>query len=495
MACIFESIEKHDTLNPKLWDSNNHLLQDVREKLLEIVEYFKKNLQVPLSIADIQLVGSNSSYNYTEHSDIDLHIIANFSAIECEKEVLQALYNSERSSFNKDYDISIHGIDVELYVQDIRSTTVSNGIYSVLADKWLKFPRKIDNIPEHDVSRELKKWKEKIQTAIDSKDYSKMEKALNDIYFVRKNSIDIDGEYGKGNQLFKEVRNLGLIDKLKDCMRASKSKQLSMENLSTLTEASRMDLINKSKNSAKGMQRFKRRLKSRVANSVKEFNNIDMDKLFNEDILTVNVKVNGETDTYTVTITFGGFLEILRDELDRNGKFDTRSVTRALLTGFNKDDVYIHCSCPDSYYRYSYWNTKNNVNSGAPQNIPAPITNPNDSLGSTCKHTLLVLSNNTWLLKVSSVIVNYVRYMENHYQKMYADIIYPAIYGKKYEKPVQLDIFDDETKTTSTSDIDMANIEARKRGQFKVGNKPRFVPTKDSDSQKTVFDDLDDEIL
>lgn len=493
MAVIQEVIEKHDELNPKIWDKSGNLLPDVREKLLEIVEYFKDTVEVPLSIADVQIVGSNASYNYTDGSDLDLHIIANFDTVDCNKEILQALYNAEKTAFNKAYDISIHGIGVEVYVQDIRSTTVSNGIYSLIADRWLKKPIKLDNIQSYDVSREFHKWREKISTAIESGDYSLMEKALNDIYFVRKNSIDIDGEYGKGNQLFKEVRSAGLIDELKDAMRNAKSKQLSVESL---TEASRMDLINKSKRSVKGEQRFKRRLKSRVASSVREFNRIDMNKLFKDDILSVDVSVIGETDTYTVKISFGGFLRLLRDEIDNGGKFDTRSVTRALLNGFNRDDVYIHCTCPDSYYRFSYQNTRNNVNSGEPQNIPAPIRNPFDTLGSTCKHTLLVLSNNSWLLKVSSVIVNYVRYMERHYERMYADVIYPAIYGKKYEKPVQLDITDIGDIDT-TSAIDTANIEARKRGQFQKGNQPRFVPARTSNSQQTLFDDsgLDDEEL
>ena len=30
---------------------------------------------------------------------------------------------------------------------------------------------------------------------------------------------------------------------------------------------------------------------------------------------------------------------------------------------------------------------------GDPQTIPSDITNPNDTLGSACKHVLLVLSN------------------------------------------------------------------------------------------------------
>ena len=114
-----------------------------------------------------------------------------------------------------------------------------------------------------------------------------------------------------------------------------------------ILEASRQNLLTKSKVSNKGRERYKRRVKSKVANQVKQFNSIDMNKLFRDDILTVDVAVNGETDNYIVKISFGGFLDLLRKEVSKNNIFDLRTVTRALLDGFNKDDVYIHCTCPD----------------------------------------------------------------------------------------------------------------------------------------------------
>jgi hypothetical protein len=243
-----------------------------------------------------------------------------------------------------------------------------------------------------------------------------------------------------------------------------------------ILEASRNDLITKSKTSNKGRQRFKRRVKSKVANQVKQFNSIDMNKLFKDDILTVNISVNGETNNYVVKISFGGFLELLRKEIDRTGVFDLRSVTRALLDGFNKDDVYIHCSCPDWKYRFAYWGTKNNINSGEPQNSNGKwIRNPDDRLGSGCKHVLLVLSNNSWLIKVASVIKNYVKYMEKYYQQQYADIIYPAIYGKPYEEPVQTSMFDSDELVSDEDTLDVSNELGRTSGQFKKGNEYRFT--------------------
>lgn len=241
-----------------------------------------------------------------------------------------------------------------------------------------------------------------------------------------------------------------------------------------LNEDSRTKLLTKSKSSTKGKQRFNRRSKSKVANNVRQYNSIDMNKLFKENILTVNVSVKGETDDYTVKISFGGFLDILNKLLDDNEEnLNLRNITRALITGFNQDDVYIFCSCPDFHYRFGYWATKNKLNSGEPETRPSNITNPEDSLGSGCKHILLVLSNNSWLIKVASVINNYIKYMEKHYNKLYADVIYPAIFEKDYQEPVQLSIDDidgDNTLSTDSDTLDKANKYNQERTKFQKGN-------------------------
>lgn len=486
---LTEKFEVHETLNPKLWSSDNKLLDDVKVKIVEIIEQFISTCDIPINMVDAHLVGSNASYNYTQYSDLDVHIISNFDLVDAPKEVLQVLYNALKAKFNADYDISIRGIDVEIYVEDIRSTAISNGVYSLYEDRWIRFPKKLTDVPQVEIEPEFSEWKEKFQTAINSGNSDSIVNVINDIYILRKNSLDSEGEYGKGNQIFKEIRNCGLLDSAKDAYKTFKSKELTIEHLQ-LHEESRKNLLSKSKQSNKGFQRFKRRVKSRVANTVKQYNAIDMNKLFKDDILTTDVQVKGETDTYVVKISFGGFLELLYDQLKVTNEFNLKAVTRALINGFNRDDVYIHCSCPDWQYRFAYFATKNNINSGDAENRPSDITNPNDMLGSACKHVLLVLSNTSWLLKVASVIHNYVNYMEKHYERLYQKIIYPAIWKKEYEEPKQLSLFDDEDElATDTDTIDTSNVYARTKNQFKKGNTSgiRFISNRD-DPQLTIDD-------
>ena len=155
---ILESFEVHDTLNPKIWTSDNKLRPEVQDKILKIVQEFKDYIEAPLWVSDIHLVGSNASYNYHDTSDLDVHIVANYDLVDAPKELLQAFYNVQRANFKSTYDISLHGVEVELYVEDINASAVTNGIYSVLEQRWIKFPKKLTNIIQPDIDSDVEAW-------------------------------------------------------------------------------------------------------------------------------------------------------------------------------------------------------------------------------------------------------------------------------------------------------------------------------------------------
>ena len=120
-----EDIEKHETLNPLLWNEDNTLKPEVKDKLMKIADEFIKGLEedgIKMDVDDIKIVGSNCSYNYTKDSDIDLHIIA--KNIKAPKEIYALLYSAYRSLWNKNYDIDFYGIPVEIYVETPELDTV-----------------------------------------------------------------------------------------------------------------------------------------------------------------------------------------------------------------------------------------------------------------------------------------------------------------------------------------------------------------------------------
>lgn len=54
---------------------------------------------------------------------------------------------------------------------------------------------------------------------------------ISDLYDLRKTSIANEGEYGLGNLVFKEFRNLGYLDNLKELRKKEITKELSLEQL------------------------------------------------------------------------------------------------------------------------------------------------------------------------------------------------------------------------------------------------------------------------
>ena len=133
-----EDIEKHDKLNPKLWEGTE-LKPEVKEKINFIVNEFIKNLQednINIQVDDIILVGSNCAYNYTEDSDLDIHILANTDALkDCDQNIVSKLYSAYRTIFNKKFDIDFYGIPVEIFVETNETPRISNGVYSVMQEK------------------------------------------------------------------------------------------------------------------------------------------------------------------------------------------------------------------------------------------------------------------------------------------------------------------------------------------------------------------------
>ena len=228
---ILEELQIHDTLNKKLFDDAGKLYPDIRAKILEIVAAFEQDLTIPITILDVHLTGSNVSYNYTEHSDLDVHIIANFEQIDENIEVVKALYDLERINFNKNYDIKIKGIEIEMYVEDVRSVSISNGIYSVCEDRWIKEPKPIKKVAVKDNSKEVERWKNHIAQVIATKDPKKISDTVDTLYLIRHNALSDGDEFSEGNILFKDIRNLGLLDKLKDELKKYRTQELSMEAL------------------------------------------------------------------------------------------------------------------------------------------------------------------------------------------------------------------------------------------------------------------------
>ena len=246
-------------------------------------------------------------------------------------------------------------------------------------------------------------------------------------------------------------------------------------------EANRTSLIAQSrnagvyKNQERGRNRFDRKRYSKIANAVKSYNQINMNSLFKQDILQVNIPVVGENDEYTVTIKLEGVIgEVQKNIKNNNNKLEYRTVIQALTKVFNTTDVYIKCTCPDAKYRFAHWNILKNVSVDDSASDPGPgkgIANPNDDMGRGCKHMLLVLANGDWMMKVASVIVNYCHFLSEKKPEAFLKLVFPKLYGVPADEAAENDIVADEEDLESGKDlIDIINDWAKNRGKFKKGS-------------------------
>jgi len=211
-----------DELQPKLWKNSTHLHQGVKNALLEIVDEFLENLGFDMKIADIIITGSIANYNWSQFSDIDIHILVDFAEINEDEKLVKRFFDAVRSNWNKLHDIHVKGHEVELYVQAVNEPHISTGVYSLTDQKWLVVPKKIE--PEVDKVTSLKKMKslareiDKLSKIYDNGQYEEAYKLAGRIKDkmkrMRQSGLQRSGMYSPENLAFKMLRRSGDIEQL-----------------------------------------------------------------------------------------------------------------------------------------------------------------------------------------------------------------------------------------------------------------------------------------
>ena len=240
---INDSIQQ--SLNEKLWTKENTLKPEIKKKIEQVVDKFKEwlnDINISININDVIIIGSNASYNYNSKSDLDIHII-----VDCNNDIMLKLYDAYKTMFNDTYNIKFKNINVELYVQNSIDELYSKGIYSIY-NGWIKEPNKEEMI-EIDISNEIKSYINKYNNLLEKPSLKGISNLIDKIYELRKSGLETNGEYSKENQIFKEFRKKGYLDKLKTLKTI-----LEGENMSIKDDDSE---IEKWKNKHQGKMTFK----------------------------------------------------------------------------------------------------------------------------------------------------------------------------------------------------------------------------------------------
>ena len=226
-----DAVTFHDNLNSKLF-RGQHLQPEVELQLKNIAQDFLQEMGIhDLDVRDITVSGSNAAYSYTDHSDLDLHILVNMKDLP-DDDIYREFFKAKKDLYNDSHDITINGISVELYIQDAAEPVTSLGEYSVKDKKWLRLPTKRRaNFDQTATKSKYEKLLDIIDTALHSDNMGKVNKVLKKITQYRQSGLDKGGEFGPENLAYKALRSRGYITKLYDLRDRLHSKHLSLNGM------------------------------------------------------------------------------------------------------------------------------------------------------------------------------------------------------------------------------------------------------------------------
>jgi len=235
-ASALKSFEVHDTFDPSIWD-DEVLNSEVRSGLLKIANDFLIDLPFNITPKDITLTGSLANYNWSKYSDIDLHIILDFTEVDENLELVRQFFRQLQTNWNNRHDITMKDYEVEIYFQDSNEPHISTGVYSIQNNVWLIKPTPMP------VSIDYANVRKKAEEVSDRIDH--IEKMMTDdegeevldavdrlkakIRRMRKAGLEGAGQYSVENLAFKVLRRSEELRRLSDLKAKAYDELMSIE--------------------------------------------------------------------------------------------------------------------------------------------------------------------------------------------------------------------------------------------------------------------------
>ena len=238
---IVKSFETKDTLSPQIFEVNK-MRDDIKKRLIEISDNFIESLGVKFFIHDIVLTGSLANYNWSDYSDVDLHILIDFDDNDNNKntdsivyrQIKKEFFDAKKNIWNEKHNIQLKGYDVEIYVQDVNEEHISSGVYSILHNKWVVKPsQKNPKIDDRKILEKGEDFAKKVNKLVNQSKQgtdvsNKIEELRIKLKEFRQSGLDTGGEYSYENLTFKLLRRNGYIGKLLKLKQKLTDKKLSI---------------------------------------------------------------------------------------------------------------------------------------------------------------------------------------------------------------------------------------------------------------------------
>ena len=234
----FSAFELKKQLKQSIW-VNNRLRSNITKKLLKITNDFWEGLGLKdVEIVDIIVTGSIANYNWTNMSDVDLHILVHFGDVDENVELVGDFFRAKSGIWNRTHDITIKGHEVEIYVQDITEPHISTGVYSLLEDEWTMKPNrekpKIDFKAVESKALSIMDQIDRVEDLYNEDNYEAVQNVSNlirdKLKRLRRCGLEERGIYSTENMAFKVLRNNDYIKKLLDFRRKAYDEMMSLNH-------------------------------------------------------------------------------------------------------------------------------------------------------------------------------------------------------------------------------------------------------------------------
>ena len=230
---MLNEYETQSQLNPKLWDGEQ-LHPKLRVGFIKIAKAFYNFLDTDAPIKDILLIGSSANYNWTEHSDIDLHVLINYLDVNDNYHVVNELMYAKKRIWNENYPLTYKGMNIELYAQDSQQEMHSTvGVYSIMQGKWLKKPSsETISVDDDAIEQKAQPYAYEIDklNPTDSAIEYQIQSLKQRLKHLRQIGLDAEGEYSVENMAYKYLRNKGYLERLKELEKSITMNNLKLEN-------------------------------------------------------------------------------------------------------------------------------------------------------------------------------------------------------------------------------------------------------------------------
>jgi len=231
------SFEVQDILHPEFWDEAGNLNEEIANKLYEIAKEFFQGLELDwVEIVDVTMTGSLANFNWSEYSDIDLHVIVDYTQVDDKQDLVQDFFRTASSLWNRNHKILIKGFEVEVYVQDSNEPHYSTGVFSIRNNKWNTEPSREENIIDE---KNIKKKAAAFMNDIDAvyelfeeghyeETVEQAEKLKERIRKLRQSGLEDKGAFSVENLAFKILRRTDYLRRLSSVKTMAYDKSMSI---------------------------------------------------------------------------------------------------------------------------------------------------------------------------------------------------------------------------------------------------------------------------